>query len=739
VQWLSTLRRRRIGKPHKGPEGVLQTLSRLLRVVNDAPYAAFGVWEDRCYPNSAGWQLAAGADPSVHDILRDAARSSLESRRLGVVAIAGTVLRALPVTALDSRADAVMIGAFPLEEIPTLYAEIGGNTSSWGELVSALPNPVLTALPDGQIDYWNRQWVEYTGGAAMPSLGGLADRIQPSDRERVLKEWRDGFARATRFSFWAPVERRDGLYRWHAFCAEPVKHPGPMIVKWIVTATDVHEMVEARTSAEESARRLRFLSELGPALHQTFDPVEVARIACRHVTSWIANDAELTFRLFDESVTVGETANSAPASPAEHLSIPLSSRSRELGEIRLSFTREQTIVPEDQLLLAEFADRVAMALDNARMYANERRISTAMQARLLPADLHQPYGMRVDGTYLPCDDDLRIGGDWYDAFELYDGRLAVTVGDVTGHGATAAAMMGTLRQTIRAALLGGATANEALALANDVVYRDEPAMATAFVGLVDTIRMTIESATAGHPAPFVISDDGIRTVDALGPPLGARELLNVENARTTLPDRGALVLYTDGLIEYGRDAVEGLRALRASLERWRDDGMAGDARDLASIVLSGNPRSDDAAMLLVRFAPVEELDLTIESSPSQSEVARRALQRFASGWGLDPERAADLVLASCEAVNNAIEHAYGGTSGVIRIRGRGDGERIHVVVEDAGRWSDAPSHEDRGRGLLIMGALSGELSVAREQTGTSVQMSFDSVAAPAQSQPVTVS
>jgi serine phosphatase RsbU (regulator of sigma subunit) len=529
---------------------------------------------------------------------------------------------AIPVISLQDRVDAVLIGEFPIEDVPTLYSRIMGATSAWAQVISTLPSPIMTARPNGRIDYWNRQWTQYSGETAVPSYERLIDRIVPEDRERFSTAWKAGTRGRDSFAVEVRLTRHDAVVRWHRFLVDPVMRDGRILVKWLVTLVDLHEIVEARKAAEEASRRLKMLSELSSALHQTLDPFEIARVACRHAAPAIGGEAVLSFRLFDENIVVRYPDGTAPVAPMR-FAVSLVAHHRELGQLLLGFDAERAIDPRDRELMEEFAERVALALDNARMYANERRISTAMQARLLPAHLHEPYGVRVDAVYLPCDDDTRIGGDWYDSFELYDGRLAVTMGDVAGHGATAAALMGTLREAIRAAMMDGSSPKEALGLANEVVFGGDPGMATAFAAAIDPVEMTMQSASAGHPAPFLAYDGKAELLEGCGPPLGVFDRLELAGIERQLPDRCALVFFTDGMIEYGHDAVEGLETLRKAVARWSDDGMNLDARRLSTFVLGTRPRTDDAAMLLVRFAPVTALDLTIKAVPSQSAVGRR--------------------------------------------------------------------------------------------------------------------
>lgn len=674
--------------------------------------------------------------------IRQAAAVARESGTLGSLDVAGVHLRVLPIPAIAGELDCVLVGAFTLADIPKVYVELAGDTSPWCDLVALLPGIVLTARPDGRVDYYNRHWKAYTGDTHFPSTTSIVACVASDDVAAFLRDWRHGIAQGLPFQLLARLKRAGGDFRWHRFSAQPLERRGA-IVKWVVVAAEVHDEIEARNTAQRATQRLRFLAEAGRALHKSFEPSEVAKTACELAVPRIAAAAALRFEYFGGTATVVEPGGRGEGQDLEALLdaphqdlvlqtagkawaasavVPLRARGTPIG--CLAFAFDAVPSSEDLQLVEEFGERVSLALHNACMYSNERRIALTLQAQLLPADLPQPCGVRIDAAYFPCEDEARVGGDWYDAFELHDGRLAITIGDVAGHGISAAAMMGRLRHTIRAALMDGASPAKSLGLANEVAFGGGPELATAFVGIADLLSMELDWAVAGHPPAALVADEGVEFLDGQGIALGILQDLDVRDHRYRLPPRGAIALYTDGVVEYSRNVIEGTERLRERLSEVRDC-MSLEAGAIARAVMGQNPHIDDAAVLVLCFEPVRELDMVIPAKASASEKGRRALLRFARGWSLDASRTGDVVLACSEALNNAIEHAYRGRSGMIHLRARGDEKRLLVTVSDNGNWSDRPPHEDRGRGIHIMEALANRVEIERSPAGTSVRVAFE--------------
>ena len=145
-----------------------------------------------------------------------------------------------------------------------------------------------------------------------------------------------------------------------------------------------------------------------------------------------------------------------------------------------------------------------------------------------------------------------MGGDWYDAAELPDGRVALVVGDVVGHGLRAAAVMGQLRNAFRAYAITETSPAEIVARLNRLVMTGgEGVMATVLYLALDRDTGEVAYASAGHPPPLLLTADGAAATSraARSMPVGAADLVTFREERVTLPPDSTLLLYTDGLIE----------------------------------------------------------------------------------------------------------------------------------------------------------------------------------------------
>ncbi|GII99820.1 PAS domain-containing protein [Sediminihabitans luteus] len=221
------------------------------------------------------------------------------------------------------------------------------------------------------------------------------------------------------------------------------------------------------------------------------------------------------------------------------------------------------------------------------------RAAEALQRSLLPATLPVVEGWRIEARYQPSDGGY-AGGDWYDAMLLPGGRLAVVVGDVTGHGLAASATMGQLRNGLRALLSVGGGPDAVLMNLDALARLTLPGeVATVVVAVVDPSDGTVEYATAGHPPPLVVAPGSAEFAPrVVGAPVGVGDLPRA-GGTTRVEPGGALVLYSDGLVEHRDESVRtGLERLRATFA----DGPAGpdDALDACR-----DPRSEDDATLIV--------------------------------------------------------------------------------------------------------------------------------------------
>ena len=371
-----------------------------------------------------------------------------------------------------------------------------------------------------------------------------------------------------------------------------------------------------------------------------------------------------------------------------------------------------------------------------QLYERERRIADTLQHALLPPVLPRISGLVLDAVYQPDTDEAKVGGDWYDAFELSDGKLAFSIGDVTGHGLEAAVLMGRVREAVRAAAIEQADPAHVLRLVNATVELTEPdTMVTALVAILDRLTMQLSFASAGHPPPMLATADGsVETLGGAGLPLGlgSFEGDGWDVSSVDLAPGSIVAFYTDGLIESDLDLLAAETRKRGALERQARGTQQRSALSLVASTITGRQR-DDIAVLTVATSPtpLREIEATLAASPLSARRARHIVARLLREAGVAGDRAFDLLVAVGEAVNNAIEHAGRLGSEEFTLRARRRSMAITVEIADRGGW--APTFEmpaaptvlsDRGRGFPLMYALSDEVEVDRSEDGTTVRLAL---------------
>jgi anti-sigma regulatory factor (Ser/Thr protein kinase) len=327
-------------------------------------------------------------------------------------------------------------------------------------------------------------------------------------------------------------------------------------------------------------------------------------------------------------------------------------------------------------------------------------------------------------------DALEVGGDWYDVFPLGDGRVALTVGDVVGHGLAAAAAMGQLRTALAA--LGRYTdspGERLMRLDAFVATSGTTDFATVCYGVLDPSTGTFEYASAGHPPILLVSPDGqTRWLDqAQSPPLCGDDQRQRPQARLTIDPGSLLVLYSDGLIERRgellTDRIEWLASVGPSLV-----GLSTvDVCDRLVIALGVEAsREDDVAVLAVQFNPLTRggFHLVFPAEPGELRRLRASLRDWLDKREVDAAARNGLILAVGEACSNAIEHAYAGdVAGEVKVEIEETTERtFEVTVRDYGHFlTQTHPSVDRGRGTTLMRGLTDGFSRDSNHMGTTVR------------------
>jgi serine phosphatase RsbU (regulator of sigma subunit)/anti-sigma regulatory factor (Ser/Thr protein kinase) len=413
------------------------------------------------------------------------------------------------------------------------------------------------------------------------------------------------------------------------------------------------------------------------------------------------------------------------------LVMPMTVMNQRFGSLTFASCAPAAFDHIDNKLFGWMALRVAIALHTQTAFTREHRVADRLQRALLPESFPQVAGLSFGGAYRPASAEAEVGGDWYDAFALPDGRLAISIGDVAGHGLEAAVIMGEVRQALRAAAIGSDKPSAVLEAVNGVInLRESIGMVTAIFAFYDPQSCIVRYAVAGHPPPIIATPDGFSQVlPGGGLPLGASDAVCSRDWTFTLPPGAQLVLYTDGLIEYDRDIEAGqeilLEAISAELA---GGGSADPAAAIQARIFAEIQNKDDAATLtLTRNAlATSQVKLVFSAIPIVAALVRSTLRQIAPVLGLTADEEFSMLVAVGEAIANAVEHAYGDREpGLVEITMHNDANRLTVQVDDYGRWRPFQKREERGRGIPLMHALVDGVQIKSTQTSTSITLSLD--------------
>jgi PAS domain S-box-containing protein len=375
------------------------------------------------------------------------------------------------------------------------------------------------------------------------------------------------------------------------------------------------------------------------------------------------------------------------------IAAPLLARGEVLGVMCLALS-DISVRPDphydgfDRDLVGAIAGRVALAIDNAMLFEEERETALAFQKNLLPGD-RPPHldGLEIAWRYEPARPleshgqgiQTQVGGDWYDVIPLSAGRVGLVIGDVEGRGARAAAVMGQLRAAMRAFAQDDKSPADILQKLDEWVRTmtgwrqvdERPPLVSCTYFVYDAWSRILSFANAGHEPPLLILDREVIDMEAVGkgamlgvrePGLGG-EIVYEEETRE-LPPGTTLVLYTDGLIER-RPKDDGEHYTREQArEMLRESVRQADHKDVESIANAAfeavpGDIDDDVAIVVVRTAPVglQVQERSFQAEPIMvSEARRMAAETFAS-WGMLDEQAELACLLVSEVVTNVVLHA----------------------------------------------------------------------------------
>jgi PAS domain S-box-containing protein len=663
--------------------------------------------------------------------------------------------------------------------------DLRANEERFRTLTASMPHIVFEGNPAGGVTFLSEAFRAYTGRADVAGYGeGWLDSVHPDDAAATRGLWQRALREREDFVAEFRLRRADGEFRWHVGRALMQRDTGDGAVRWTGTITDIHEI---RRSAQERA----FLSDAGRILTQSLDLETTLQSLANITVPLFADWCQIDLRT-DEGIRtvalvhrdpekaaaaerfVGRVHLNASASRANPyairtgrtdliedlravaaevidnaeefeiyerlglgscVSIPLVAEGKTLGAIAVIYGDSMRRYGADDLpMLEELGRRAGVAVHRASQFEREHRVAQSFQEASLPAELPTLPGATFDAVYVPANDEAQVGGDWFDAVRLTDGRVVVSIGDVAGNGLRAAVTMGNMRQIIRG--IAQVHANPALMLdaADRALRLEHPdRYVTAFVGVFDPVTGSFAYASAGHPPPMLRHPDG--TIELLsdgGLPLGLRQVAKQTGNTVSVSPGSFLVFYTDGLTEVSRRPADGEDRVRELLHDGAILSAKHPAQALQDAVFEGEPPKDDVAILVMGIGtqalpPAAESQDVIErwffdaGDAAAAQAARRAFTDGLRKRAADSDCIHRAEVVFGELVGNAARYAPGRVE--VTVDWSGATPVLHVLDQGPG-FHHVPAlprdvYSESGRGLFMISLLSDDFNVSRRPKGGS--------------------
>ncbi len=332
------------------------------------------------------------------------------------------------------------------------------------------------------------------------------------------------------------------------------------------------------------------------AAYHSAQPVRLSRLA---------SEIGATLDTSIDSNSYGRTLHLLGDGPA--LIVPVVSRGDVAALLTLVRTAPRPFNDTEVSLAREAAARVAGSLEEARFVETQRQIAGALQVVGLPSELPEHRRLRLAAGYRAASEGGQVGGDWYDAFTLKDGRISLVVGDASGHGLQAASSMAQMRNALRAYAFRGMSPGETLGALSDLVDAQSPDdFATAVCLYLRPESGELTWASAGHPAPIVLGRTGSSylrggTCPPIGWPHSPGAHSGLCDKQLTLSRGDRLFLYTDGLVERRDVDVEiGVAQLMIVADETRQQGPEEACETILDEML-GQAHQDDVCLLVADF------------------------------------------------------------------------------------------------------------------------------------------
>jgi PAS domain S-box-containing protein len=570
--------------------------------------------------------------------------------------------------------------------------------------------------------------------------------------EKAARLQRSRLSQENQVQYETPIRHRDGRLVWVAANVNrvnPDAADGDMYVGTIRDITAERAFAARESAVLRLATAVSVAKSMSEVLSITLDECRLALDVHRVVAAvWPTSGAEPAIQVAGEKTPLNwrhldprlrEIFQQArrqlpltvqpieyPAAPGQSSGIVAVLTGGGDVALWLELRVPRRVSAEDRLLVTVLVGHLGLAIQHVRQFEAARETSLTLQhAMLAPTELPPGFAVRYEPAVPP----LEIGGDWYDVLRVGDHRIGIIVGDCVGRGLSAAAVMGQLRSSARALLLTGAEPARLLEELDSVAKLIPDAFCTTvFLAVLDTESGEFCYSCAGHlPAVLAVPQSAPTLLaDARSVPLVVQRKDSRPQSSVILPPGSTLMLYTDGLVERRDvsldDGIARLSATVASGLHLTVDAIA----DAALSEMAPTGGYDDDIAIVVYRRPHAPLTIDRVVTVEQLSDIRHRIAAWMRLAAVPDERVADIVLAVNEACANCVEHGYRGRKpGKVRVEGENDGAQLHLRVTDNGSWKPAPADPGvRGRGLLLIRAVSDWLEMECTASGTTVDMSF---------------
>lgn len=656
-----------------GPDGVFDTINQCLAaVLGRTPAECLGRTPVDLLRESGEHDAAAD-----HHTWLDGVREEGRVVRGRYRTSAGRLweLTWFPVTEPDTGEDRVALIAVPGVEQDAVHD--GGPAHRDEQRLRALlqaGNQIFwTAGPGGDIQEDCPQWRAITGQEPERYLGrGWLEALHPDDRPRVERAWDDAVLDVTPFDAMFRVRTVSGGYGHYRARAHPIME-GSRPAEWVGTLADITNEREAdelrrrlnqqlSEAAMRTARLQKATSDLAEALTadevvdamseigrsgvgadhtcvvlldrdrlrlhtiatehahrlpRSVFPLDHPDIAARAIVDrsprLAAGPAQLS-ELLDDAPEVAELVRSTPE--RAWVALPMMAAGRPIGALRFAFSTPREITDEERVFLEALAGQCALAIGRATLYEQEHSTAEELQRSLLPEELPEVRGVRLAAYYRSGSQNVQVGGDWYDAFPLPDGRVAGVLGDVMGKGIPAAAGMSRIRNALRALAFSMPEPADVLTGLDRMFAATEgmDQVTTLVYFVLDPVTGQLDLSNAGHLPPLVVAGNAGPFLLDTEPdtPLGISSERG--HHKFFVQPGNTVALYSDGLVENRKRSVDSGLGELVDVASSAPPEAVGDPQQmleyLVESMLDGYEQDDDVTLLAVQL-PV------IDSAPEQ--------------------------------------------------------------------------------------------------------------------------